>query len=63
MYLLVCIFPVMLGLFLSCFETLVYCSESRPDLPIEELLKLQVPDLIIGPMIQILLQFLNGSVD
>lgn len=50
-----CFLSVVFGLFLGGLEALIYCREGRLDLFIEELLKLQVPDLIIGPMVQLLM--------
>lgn len=63
MYLLMCFLSVMFCLFLGCFEALLYCRNDRFDLLFKELLKLQVPYLIVSPMIQLLLQFLNCSAD
>lgn len=55
LYFLMCLLPVLFGLLLSCLKTLVYCCNGRFDLLVKELLKLQIPYLIIGSMIQLLL--------
>lgn len=55
MYLFICFLSVVFGLFLGCFKALIYIVKGRFELFIEELLKLQVPDLIIGPMVQLLM--------